>query len=252
MNCDFTRTALHGYLDGELDATRAAEFERHLEGCRECATSLGSEESLRSSLQRSGLYENAPAALRAKIRASLDAATASPSSTRIPAWRLLAVAATILIVAGVSWFSWPHAAKDSVASAPFTAVEMIDAHVRSLQPGHLTDVASSDQHTVKPWFDGKLAFVPPVRDFADEGFPLVGARLDVLGGQNVAALVYSRRKHIINVFVMPTRQPDTPIHSPGLRQGYQWRHWRRQGMEYCAVSDASDSDIYELAQLIYQ
>jgi mycothiol system anti-sigma-R factor len=84
VNCDFTRTSLHGYLDGELDATRAAEFERHLEGCRECATSLGSEESLRSSLQRSGLYENAPVALRAKIRASLDAATASPSSARIP------------------------------------------------------------------------------------------------------------------------------------------------------------------------
>jgi len=252
VNCDFTRTVLHGYLDGELDATRAAEFEHHLETCRECTTALGSEESLRSSLQRSGLYENAPIALRKKIRASLDAATASPARIWIPAWRWLAVTAAILIVAGVSWFSWPHAAKDSVAAAPFTAVEMIDAHVRSLQPGHLTDVASSDQHTVKPWFNGKLAFVPPVKDFADEGFPLIGGRLDVLGGQNVAALVYSRRKHIINVFVMPTKEPDTPIHPPGLRQGYQWRHWRRQGMEYCAVSDVSDSDIYELAQLMYQ
>jgi anti-sigma factor RsiW len=129
---------------------------------------------------------------------------------------------------------------------------MIDAHIRSLQPGHLMDIASTDQHTVKPWFDGKLAFVPPVKDFADEGFTLVGGRLDVLGGQSVAALVYTRRKHIINVFVMPTKEPDTPIHSPGLRQGYQWRHWRRQGMEYCAVSDVSDSDIYELAQLLYQ
>jgi anti-sigma factor RsiW len=114
------------------------------------------------------------------------------------------------------------------------------------------DVASTDQHTVKPWFDGKLAFVPPVKDFADEGFSLIGARLDVLGGQNVAALVYMRRKHIINVFVLPTKEADTQIHPPGLRQGYQWRHWRRQGMEYCAVSDVSDSDIYELAQLIYQ
>jgi mycothiol system anti-sigma-R factor len=252
VNCDFTRAVLHGYLDGELDATRAAEFEHHLETCRECTTALGSEESLRSSLQRSGLYENAPIALRKKIRSSLDAATASPSRIWIPAWRWLAVTAAILIVAGVSWFSWPHPAKDTVATAPFTAVEMIDAHVRSLQPGHLTDVASSDQHTVKPWFNGKLAFVPPVKDFADEGFPLIGGRLDVLGGQNVAALVYSRRKHIINVFVMPTKEPDTPIHPPGLRQGYQWRHWRRQGMEYCAVSDVSDSDIYELAQLMYQ
>jgi mycothiol system anti-sigma-R factor len=252
VNCDFTRTVLHGYLDGELDPTRAAEFEHHLETCRECTTTLGAEESLRSSLQRGGLYENAPIALRKKIRASLDAATASPARIWIPAWRWLAVTAAILIVAGVSWFSRPHPAKDTVATAPFTAVEMIDAHVRSLQPGHLTDVASSDQHTVKPWFNGKLAFVPPVKDFADEGFPLIGGRLDVLGGQNVAALVYSRRKHIINVFVMPTKEPDTPIHPPGLRQGYQWRHWRRQGMEYCAVSDVSDSDIYELAQLMYQ
>jgi len=251
VSCDFTRTVLHGYLDGELDATRAAEFERHLESCRECATSLGAEESLRSSLQRSSLYENAPLAVRKKIRAGLNATTAPSGGIRIPAWRWLAVAATILIVASVSWFAWPRV-QNSAASSPFTAVEIIDAHVRSLQPGHLTDVASTDQHTVKPWFDGKLAFVPPVKDFADEGFPLVGGRLEVLGGQNVAALVYSRRKHIINVFVLPTKEPDTPIHPPGLRQGYQWRHWRRQGMEYCAISDVSDSDLYELAQLIYQ
>ena len=251
MNCDLTRTVLHGYLDGELDATGAAEFERHLEGCRECTAALGFEECLRSSLQRSGLYENAPVALRKKIRAGLDAATASSGDIRIPAWRWLAVAAGMLIVASVSWFSWPRV-QNSAASSPFTAAEVIDAHVRSLQPGHLTDVASTDQHTVKPWFDGKLAFVPPVKDFADEGFPLVGGRLDVLGGQNVAALVYSRRKHFINVFVLPTKEPDTPIHPPGLRQGYQWRHWRRQGMEYCAISDVSDSDLYELAQLMYQ
>jgi len=251
VNCDFTRTVLHGYLDGELDATGAAEFERHLEGCRECTTALGAEESLRSSLHRGGLYENAPAALRRKIRASLDAATASSGGIRIPAWRWVAVAASILVVASISWFAWPRV-QNRADSPPFTAAEMIDAHIRSLQPGHLMDIASTDQHTVKPWFDGKLAFVPPVKDFADEGFPLIGGRLDVLGGQNVAALVYSRRKHVINVFVLPTKEPDTEIHAPGLRQGYQWRHWRRQGMEYCAVSDVSDSDLYELAQLIYQ
>jgi len=252
VNCDFNRTVLHGYLDGELDATRSAEFERHLEGCRECATTLGSEEHLRSSLQRSGLYEGAPVSLRKKIRAGLDASTTSRAGIRIPAWRWLAVSAAILIVAGASWLSWPRAGKNSASTVPFTAAEMIDAHVRSLQPGHLTDIASTDQHTIKPWFNGKLAFVPPVRDFSDDGFSLIGARLDVLGGQNVAALVYTRRKHIINVFVMPTKEADTYIHEPGLRQGYQWRHWRRQGMEYCAVSDVSDSDIYELAQLIYQ
>jgi mycothiol system anti-sigma-R factor len=252
VSCDYTRTVLHGYLDGELDATRSAEFERHLESCRECANSLGSEESLRSSLQHSVLYEGAPVALRKKVRSGLDAATAPPAGIRIPVWRWLAVAATILVVASVSWYAWPQKVGETASSVPFTAAEMIDAHVRSLQPGHLTDVASTDQQVVKPWFSGKLAFVPPVKDYTDEGFQLIGGRLDVLGGQNVAALVYTHRKHIINVFVMPTKESDTQIHRPGLRQGYQWRHWRRQGMEYCAVSDASDADVYELAQLLYQ
>lgn len=251
MSCDSTRTVLHGYLDGELDASRAAEFERHLECCRECATALGAEESLRSSLQGAGLYERAPVSLRKKIRAALDGATASFAWKAIPAWRWLGVAAAILLVAAISWYSWPRL-ENSAASSPVTAAEIIDAHVRSLQPGHLTDVASADQHTVKPWFDGKLAFVPPVKDYADEGFPLMGGRLDVLNGQNVAALVYGRRKHVINVFVWPTKEADTPIHPPGLRQGYQWVHWRHQGMEFCAISDVSASDLHELAQLIYE
>ena len=252
MNCENPRTTLHGYLDGELDASRSAEFERHLETCRECANALAAEESLRSSLQHSGLYEHAPVSLRKKIRAGLQAAGPSSVSERIPAWRWLAVAASILLVAGISWYAWPRPGVNSADAAPFTAAEMIDAHVRSLQPGHLTDVASTDQHTVKPWFTGKLDFAPPVKDYSEEGFPLVGGRLDVLAGRNVAALVYMRRKHVINVFVMPTKEADTPIHPPGLRQGYQWLHWRRQGMEYCAVSDVSLSDLHELAQLIYQ
>jgi mycothiol system anti-sigma-R factor len=252
VSCDFTRTTLHGYLDGELDASRSAEFERHLEGCRECAKALEMEESLRSALQRNGLYESAPVSLRKKIRIALDAATAAPAKQRIPAWRWVAVAASILVVATISWFAWPRPETITAAAAPFTAAELIDAHVRSLQPGHLTDVASTDQHTVKPWFDGKLDFAPPVKDYADEGFPLIGGRLDVLAGRNVAVLVYGRRKHFINVFVLPTKEPDTPIHPPGLRQGYQWLHWRHQGMEYCAVSDVSLADLHELAQLIYQ
>lgn len=251
MSCDFTRTALHGYLDGELDASRSAEFERHLEDCRECATALQTEESLRSAIQRGGLYEQAPVSLRKKIRAELHRATAAPVVKRIPVWRWVAVAASILLIASISWYVWPRN-EAVVAAAPFTAAEMIDAHIRSLQPGHLMDIASTDQHTVKPWFMGKLDFAPPVRDFSEQGFPLIGGRLDALGGRNVAVLVYQRRKHIINVFVMPTKEPDTPIHPPGLRQGYQWFHWRRQGMEYCAVSDVSVDDLHELAQLIYQ
>jgi anti-sigma factor (TIGR02949 family) len=248
MSCDFSGTLLHAYLDGELDAVGASEFERHLENCRECTATLGAAESLRAALQRAQLYETAPPELRRKIRSKLKISAASTS--RVAAWRWLAAAAAIALVTGVAWFAVPHFRSDS--SEAVTSAEVIDAHIRSLQAGHLTDVASTDQHTVKPWFDGKLDFIPPVRDFMDEGFPLIGGRLDVLGERNVAALVYGRRKHFINVFVWPTKDPDTPIHPPGSRQGYQWVHWRHQGMEFCAVSDVSAQDLHELAQLFIQ
>jgi mycothiol system anti-sigma-R factor len=248
MSCDFSGTLLHAYLDGELDAMRAADFERHLETCRECTATLGAAESLRSSLQHAQLYETAPAGLRKKIRAELKVSAGKASGSSVAAWRWLVVAAAILLVTGVAWFALPHFLATSMQSS-VTSTEIVDAHIRSLQAGHLTDVASTDQHTVKPWFDGKLEFIPPVHDFMDEGFPLLGGRLDVLGERNVAALVYGRRKHFINVFVWPTKEPDTPIHPPGSRQGFQWVHWRHQGMEFCAISDVSAQDLHELAQL---
>jgi mycothiol system anti-sigma-R factor len=251
VGSDYHCTILHAYVDGELDAARAAEFERHLENCRDCTATLGAAESLRSSLQRAQLYETAPVGLREKIGAEIKTVSSPRPWWRGPGWRWAAVAAGILIVVVIGWFARPGH-QDNAAPAPFTAAEMIDAHIRSLQPGHLTDVASSDRHTVKPWFDGKLDYAPPVRDFGDEDFPLVGGRLDALGGRSVAVLVYGRRKHFINVFVLPTKEPDTPIHPLGSRQGYNWLHWRLKGMEYCAVSDVSGSDLHELAQLLRQ
>ncbi len=250
MSCELANSILHGYLDGELDAVRAAEFERHLESCRECAAAFGAAESLRSSLQRAQLYETAPATLRTRIRADLKAAASAAGVERTPAWRWLAVAASILIIGTVSWFVLSNFRPGTPST--FAAAELIDAHIRSLQAGHLTDVTSTDQHTVKPWFDGKLDFAPPVKDFTDEGFPLVGGRLDVLGGKSIAALVYGRRKHFVNVFVWPTHEADLAAQAPGSRQGYQWVYWRHQGMEFCAVSDVSASDLLELAQLFAQ
>jgi len=129
------------------------------------------------------------------------------------------------------------------------AAEIVDAHLRSLQPGHLIDVVSTDQHTVKPWFDGKLDFSPPVQDFADQGFPLQGGRIDVIHGRAVAALVYGRRKHFVNVFVWPTDEKDAPPRS-GSQQGYQWIEWRKAGMEFCAVSDAAPSALEQLQTLL--
>jgi anti-sigma factor RsiW len=122
--------------------------------------------------------------------------------------------------------------------------------VRSLQPGHLFDVQSTDQHTVKPWFDGKLDFIPPVADFSAQGFPLVGGRLDVIDGHNVAALVYGRRKHFINVFMWPKRETES-IESSGSREGYTWISGQSGDMEIYLVSDAAVSDLHELKSLIH-
>jgi anti-sigma factor (TIGR02949 family) len=252
MSCDFSGTLLHGYLDGELDAVRAAEFERHLESCRECTASLGAAESLRVTMRRAQLYEPAPLALRKKIRSEIKGAAEAANGPKVNVWRWIAVAASLLLVTGVAWYAVQRNSTTATSATTVTSAEMLDAHIRSLQAGHLTDVASTDQHTVKPWFDGKLDFIPPVKDYMDEGFPLIGGRLDVLGERNVAALVYGRRKHFINVFVWPTKEEDTPIHPPGSRQGYQWVHWRHKGMEFCAVSDVNAQDLHDLAQLIVQ
>jgi anti-sigma factor RsiW len=130
--------------------------------------------------------------------------------------------------------------------------ELIDAHVRSLQPGHLMDVVSTDQHTVKPWFDGKLDFIPPVADYAAQGFPLIGGRLDVIDGHNVAALVYSRRKHYVNVFVWPYREKESIAESSGSRKGYNWMTWQSGDMQFCLLSDAALADLRELKDLIRQ
>ena len=247
MSCELTHSVLHGYLDGELDAARSLEFERHLETCRECIAALESQEALRASLQRAGLYERAPVSLREKVRRDLNAASVTVIPPRRLPVRWLALAAAMLLVAVAGWKIFPVLERGNYETA--MASEIVDAHLRSLQPGHLTDVTSMDQHTVKPWFDGKLDFAPPVRDFADAGFPLIGGRIDAFRGRTVAALVYGRRKHVINVFIWPTKETDSAPRSGG-QLGYQWIDWRKGGMEMCAVSDVSPADLDALQHLI--
>src|SRR5262249_16784914 len=129
------------------------------------------------------------------------------------------------------------------------SAQIVDAHLRALQPGHLVDVISTDQHTVKPWFDGKLDFAPPVADLSAEGFPLQGGRLDAVHGGKAAALAYGRRKHLISVFIWPASKQDLSVHS-GNEQGYNWLCWQKNGMEFSAVSDASPTDLTELQGLL--
>lgn len=247
MACELSRTVLHGYLDGELDAARAAEFERHLESCRDCTAALDAQEALRSAISRGGLYARAPGSLLQRINAEMGVGQEEVSPPRRRVWTWLATAAAAAVLALAVWTLAPrflHPSGDELLAAA-----ALDAHLRSLQPGHLTDVSSSDQHTVKPWFDGKLDFAPPVRDLAAEGFPLVGGRLDIVKGKTVPAIVYGRRKHYISVFIWPAGGLASGSRSGSVR-GYQWTYWQSRGMDFCAVTDASADDLAALAKLL--
>jgi mycothiol system anti-sigma-R factor len=246
--CDQTQNQLHGYLDGELDAVSAANFEKHLETCPDCKQTLAAEEALHRSIQQAGLYERAPESLRKKLlgepQKKLPAVRDFPAP-RVHPWRWLAAAAALLLAVLVGWqqLQKPH----GPTAGQLMAASFVDAHLRSLQPGHLTDVESTDQHTVKPWFDGRIDFAPPVRDFANDGFPLLGGRLDVAGGRTVAALVYGRRKHIVNVFVEKA-QPQSSWTGSGEAQGYHWLAWQQSGFSFCSVSDVAPADLAQLQQ----
>jgi anti-sigma factor RsiW len=130
------------------------------------------------------------------------------------------------------------------------AEEIVASHIRSMQAGHLLDVESTDQHTVKPWFDGKLDFAPPVVDLATQGFPLVGGRLDYMDHRNVAALVYQRQKHFINVFIWPQEGKDTTLPEVQTIQGYNLLFWSHGGMVFCAASDLNVTELRQLAELL--
>lgn len=248
MSCDRAQTHLHAYLDSELDAAGSADFNQHLRNCPDCAAALEDEEMLRRGLQQSRLYSRAPAGLRLRVQDSLPGPRAQ-KSTGLLFWRWLAVAAALLLAAFVGWRQLHIGNTRTYSEAAVVAA--VDAHLRSLQPGHLVDVQSTDQHTVKPWFDGKLDFAPPVRDFAANEFPLVGGRLDVIEGRTVAALVYGRRKHLISVFVEKAAHSHS-WNGAGEAQGYHWTAWTKDGFTFCTVSDVSPADLDRLKELFLQ
>lgn len=246
MNCDLTCTILHGYFDGELSVPSAAEFEHHLQYCSNCVAQLDACSSVRDSLLRAQLYEHAPVLLRQKIREDLR----SFLPTRIPSprlqWRWLAAA--LVLATFVAWRIIPSHRKEEDYQTEFAA-GIVDAHLRSLLAGQITNVNSSDAQTVRAWFGGKVKFAFPIRDFADHGFSLQGGRVDVVQGRTVATLVYSSKEHPINVFIWPTREPDASSRA-GSRQGYQWIDWRKDRLEFCTVSDASSAELEQIQRLL--
>ena len=247
MKCDFADSLLHGYFDGELSDRRAAEFERHLGHCDDCATELVNLDWLSGRLQLTQIYEPAPASLRRTINAHLHPIAPTPVAPRPLLWQWLAAAAALLLIAFVLWIVSPELRSDDYQAE--LAGEIVDAHLRSLQPGHMTEIASNDERVVKGWFDTKLKFALPIRDFAGAGFALNGGRQDVVEGRLVAVLVYERNGRPIDVFVWPTREPDTSPRA-GSRQGFQWVDWRKDKLEFCAVSDISPADLEQLNRLI--
>jgi len=248
VNCDRQATVLHAYFDDELDPVDVLEFENHLQQCAECSQALERLKSLRSEFRDPEFYHHCPERLReALLREKTPSPGVRTATHRF--WIALAVAAGLLLMAMGAWQVF--SARSRAMQDSLLASEVVDAHLRSLQPGHLIDVLSSDQHTVKPWFDGKLDFAPPVRDFSAQGFPLQGGRLDVVHGRTVAALVYGRRKHLVSVFVWPAVDADMQPQS-GSQQGYQWISWHKAGMVFFAVSDTAASDLAQLQQLLAQ
>ena len=248
MDCNETRRWLHGYLDGELDLAHTLEVERHLEECSECAQARDNHMALHTSIAAADLKYRCPGSLRTKIEIAVRR-EAGPTQIR-PTFhrRWFAVAAGLLFALGASWFAvrWQS---HSVMKGGL-AQDVVASHVRSLLVDHLTDVASSDRHTVKPWFSGKLDFAPTVIDYGSVGFPLAGGRLDYLDHRPVVALVYHRRKHAINLFLWPATQ--TVESAPQLEsiQGYQLIHWTETSTNYWAISDLNAGELREFVECV--
>ena len=248
MSCDLDNALLHSYFDGELSVIRAAEFQYHLARCPDCIDALAAMSSVRDSLKQARLYESAPASLRLKIRVAIHSRAPQTRPSPLLGWRGLAAVAAIVLVALILWRVVPVVRKGEDYQAEFAA-EIVDAHLRSLLPGQITTVNSADPAILTAWFDSKVKFAFPVRNFASNGFALQGGRVDIVQGRTVAALVYRSRDQVFNVFIWRTRESDDSAHA-GTRQGYQWIDWRKDRLEFCAVSDAAPSDLQTLQRLL--
>ena len=267
MNCEEATKLKDGYLDGELDPITSQTIEQHLRECPKCDQAYKIHGSLIHAIGNAAPYYKAPAELRERIQSSLreeiaelptrnfarDAQPLFPRRQSRPrpilwetSWNWLALAAAIIFAAIIALTLVPRLQRPGADQ--FLATQLISSHVRSLMASHLTDVASSDQHTVKPWLDTKLDFAPPVVDLSNEGFPLIGGRLDYLDNRPVAALVYGRRKHFINLFVWPAASNESKAPKTITRQGYQLLHWADADFNYWAVSDVNVNDLQTFRQ----
>jgi anti-sigma factor RsiW len=256
MNCADSEILLHALIDGELDAGHVRETEAHVASCPACADKLQALRALREAMTQADLREAAPARLRSRIETTLALPRSQKSAQRHSSWFASLRASWKNFFGG---FAVGTALSAAVAATLVIAVvrsdqnqqiagEVVSAHLRSLQAGHLTDVETSDQHTVKPWFNGKLDVAPPVIDLTAQGFTLIGGRLDYINGQPVASIVYRRRKHVINLFVAQQLGAVVRGTKDEAVQGFNVRHWRQDGLDLWAVSDIDAAELDEFGQ----
>ncbi len=247
MNCTDVRSRLHAYLDRELELDAALAVERHLESCADCRATFESQSALQAGIRRHATYHAAPGGLARRIRSQLgqqpSAASSRPAAWRWPRLdRWLSLGAALAATAIVSWTAAVQYA--SVSGDERVAEEVIASHARATLTGHGIDVASSDQHTVKPWLSSRLDFSPAAVDLANAGFPLAGGRLDYLESRPVATLVYRYRQHVIDLFVWPDARAraDASLRAFSSK-GYNVLRWREAGMDYWAVSDVNEAEM---------
>jgi len=243
MNCQQAKPLIDPYADGELEAAAVLELEKHLQSCSACASAWRNLQRLQKTLKQDALYFTAPDELRRRIKSELPfPAEAVPLRH---AWNWLTAvmsgaAACLALLLAVT-LTRP-------SSEQPLAQEIVSSHIRSLMANHVMDVVSTDQHTVKPWFNGKLDFSPPVKNLAAQEFPLIGGRLDYIGGRGVAALIFQRHKHVINLFIWPAREKDSQPASLTPIQGYNIIHWCDAGTTFWAVSDLNEKELMEFVQ----
>jgi anti-sigma factor RsiW len=244
MNC--SRDLIEAYLDDELDAAQHLTVEQHLATCPACSETYALVRKQKASIKAAAPYHNPPPGLEQSVREALrrvGTAKAKPVS-QVP-WRWLATAASLLLVVSVSWNLAQLRPRSSEAEV---AENVFSDHIRSLLGTRLVDVPSSDQHTVKPWFAGKLDFSPDVKDLEAQGFPLVGGRIEYVAGRRVAALVYRRRQHVINLFIWPAAS-SSGVDGRISHNGYNLLHWTAGPITYWAVSDVSTADLEKFRNL---
>jgi anti-sigma factor RsiW len=239
MTCDEAEVLLHALIDGELDAGHAREVESHIADCPHCTAALKDYREMSRAIAEAGVRYTAPPELRRRIEASLPQPRQLQSRRAVLRGFAMGSAVSALAATGLVAIVLRHDDMERIQS------EVVSAHLRSLQAGHLTDVISTDQHTVKPWFNGKLDVSPPVIDLTAQGFTLIGGRLDYVDARAIGAVVYRRRQHVINLFVAQTASTERHAAKIETVQGFNIRHWSDRGLNYWAVSDLAKDELAE-------